>query len=81
MIVLNFYSVNRDRLLESISMDKKPVSNLDEARFLVVNHLGNKYKNIRYVVSIEFLGDSSTIDVVFESDPFLNRTYSLDKLV
>ena len=82
-IIVNIYYGDNKDLIESfpIKIGKK-ITSIDDARFLIIKHLDNLYKNVKYKINIFYkFNHDTSINLNFEEDIRLNREFILRKIL
>jgi hypothetical protein len=83
LIEVNIYYGKDKKLMESFPLEiGRKISSIDDARFLIINHLDDFYIDVKYKINIfsKFDGDT-TINLFFEEDISLNRELLLRKIL
>jgi hypothetical protein len=83
-ILLNLYLKDKSNLFQSevIHLNRE-IRTLDDARIIIIKHLGNNYSSCKYNINIynSFDGKESSINIIFEDDLFIKRDIMLKELL
>ena len=80
IININVYYKNRELLVESFSVSGR-AQNLDDARYLVLEHLNKFYSDVKYKVNLyKSFEDEIVINLDFEEDLALSRELKLREI-
>jgi hypothetical protein len=83
LIEVNIYYGKDKKLMESFPLEiGRKISSIDDARFLIINHLDDFYIDVKYKINIFSKFDGgTTINLFFEEDISLNRELLLRKIL
>ena len=83
-ILLNLYLKDKSNLFQSeIIHLNREIRTLDDARIIIIKHLGNNYSSCKYNINIynSFDGKESSINIIFEDALFIKRDIMLKELL
>lgn len=83
LIEVNIYYGKDKKLMESFPIEiGRKISSIDDARFLIINHLDSFYVDVKYKINVfnTFDGET-TINLFFEEDISLSRELLLRKIL
>ena len=82
-ISVNIYYGKDKKLMDSFPIEiGRKISSIDDARFLIINHLDSFYVDVKYKLNIFSTFDGeTTISLFFEEDISLNREILLKKIL
>jgi hypothetical protein len=80
---VNIYYGKDKKLMESLPIEiGRKISSIDDARFLIINHLDSFYVDVKYKINVFSTFDGeTTINLFFEEDISLNRELLLRKIL
>jgi|688.fasta_scaffold33558_6 hypothetical protein len=80
---VNIYYGKDKKLMESFPIEiGRKISSIDDARFLIINHLDSFYVDVKYKINVFSTFDGeTTINLFFEEDISLNRELLLRKIL
>lgn len=80
---VNIYYGKDKKLMESFPIEiGRKISSIDDARFLIINHLDSFYMDVKYKINVFSTFDGeTTINLFFEEDISLNRELLLRKIL
>jgi len=83
IISVNIYYGKDKKLMESFPIEiGRKISSIDDARFLIINHLDSFYVDVKYKINVFSTFDGeTTINLFFEEDISLNRELLLRKIL
>jgi hypothetical protein len=83
LIEVKIYYGKDKKLMESFPIEiGRKISSIDDARFLIINHLDDFYIDVKYKINIFSKFDGgTTINLFFEEDISLNRELLLRKIL
>ena len=82
-ISVKIYYGKDKKLMESFPIEiGRKISSIDDARFLIINHLDSFYIDVKYKLNVfSTFDDETTISLFFEEDISLNREFLLKKIL
>ena len=80
---VNIYYGKDKKLMESFPIEiGRKISSIDDARFLIINHLDSFYVDVKYKINVFSTFDGeTTINLFFEEDISLSRELLLRKIL
>jgi hypothetical protein len=82
-MIINIYLETENNLVDKIDIQyNDKVTNIDEARYLIVKYLDKHYQDCKYKLNIysSFNGENS-INLFFEKDLSIKREFLINKLL
>jgi hypothetical protein len=82
-MIINIYLETENNLVDKIDIQyNDKVTNIDEARYLIVKYLDKHYRDCKYKLNIynSFNGENS-INLFFEKDLSIKREFLINKLL
>jgi hypothetical protein len=82
MTKISLYLESDKNMIKEFTLDSKP-KNIEDARFLLIENLGDFYSGVKYEVklSIPWESNDSKIDVIFDRSNELKRDFLINKIL
>jgi len=82
MIKINLFYKDKSNLMETGTFSSNMISNIDDARFIIVKYLNGNFSDAKYKINVnyDFKQSCSSINITFDEHLSVKREFILKQI-
>lgn len=82
MIRINLFYKDKNNLMETGTFSSDRVSNIDDARVIIIKYLNGNYSDVKYKINVnyDFKQNSNSINITFDEHLSIKREFILKQI-